>query len=460
MLNRLLEYFNLLNYTYTSETTFGLEDVKQIRKSALLFKVRPIPFKYFLCIYIFGVIFVNVCAKNYVSLLVFKKLLARAKLNLVEKNKIFVVTRLSTVFPLFKFWIKTKNPYLFSLVNFITFIFNMLSPINLQLKNKDLLDLERLVISHLPKTRSASKPDINTFRPNTGIIPLNKGTQKLTKVLPIPNLDRFLTPRVQPSPVQGSLELTTAQNLTDRVKQAPPIQNLQTLAFSSSHFEHAKLEPKTCVTHSPQTTKVVKTIERIDKRGNIPSPRFEQIKLRKFESSSKSNIYSLKIGSYIDTDQHIAPASAKGNGMTGFFKENRKKYPPKAQFFSLAQKAKECHYEDNIGLIKSQAKQSVFKRAKISLPSRIDMKQKTREMTAWPSNKLEMTKEDETKLNILRKKMETFTKFNAMSNMDDRKKLYRELTLEYHPDKSKHEKALCEEIFAFLRNNKKTFLVC
>lgn len=332
----------------------------------------------------------------------------------------------------------------------------MLSPINLHLKNKDQIDLERLVISRLPKNRSSSKSDVNTLRPNTGLIPLHKSTPKI-KVPPIPN---FAIPEVQASPVQGSLELTSAQNLTDRIHPTQPITNRQNLAYSSSHFEHAKLQPKTCVTYTPQTSKVVKTIERIDKQVNIASPRFEYLKLRKFESSSKSNIYSLKIGSYIDMDNHIAPVSAKDTGMTGFFKENRKKYPTKAQFFSLAQKTRDFHPEDNIDLIKREAKQQVFKRAKISLPNRIDAKQKTREMAIWPPNKLEMTKEDEIKLCVLRKKMDTFTKFNAMSNMEDRKKLFRELTLEFHPDKSKHDKAVSEEIFAFLRNNKKTFLLC
>lgn len=74
------------------------------------------------------------------------------------------------------------------------------------------------------------------------------------------------------------------------------------------------------------------------------------------------------------------------------------------------------------------------------------------------SNKSEMTREDELKILAVKKKIHISNTFDKLFEAEQKKSRYKEYLMEYHPDKGKYDKTVCDEITNFLLLNKYTFL--
>ena len=76
--------------------------------------------------------------------------------------------------------------------------------------------------------------------------------------------------------------------------------------------------------------------------------------------------------------------------------------------------------------------------------------------------KVALSKEDEQRVTVLRKKVAINAIFNEESRksvpLEERKQTYKSLLLEFHPDKQKHDKIIAEEILTYLQSQKFTFL--
>ena len=70
----------------------------------------------------------------------------------------------------------------------------------------------------------------------------------------------------------------------------------------------------------------------------------------------------------------------------------------------------------------------------------------------------QLTKEEEIKVGILKKKMKISGMFRGKLSFEERKAVLKSLELDYHPDKAKYEKQTCEDITTFLINNRQLFL--
>ena len=67
--------------------------------------------------------------------------------------------------------------------------------------------------------------------------------------------------------------------------------------------------------------------------------------------------------------------------------------------------------------------------------------------------------EEERQVRLIKKKVEKSNIFNSRVINDDEKKMnFRQLILEFHPDKTRHENQFATGIFYFLQNNKDRFL--
>ena len=77
--------------------------------------------------------------------------------------------------------------------------------------------------------------------------------------------------------------------------------------------------------------------------------------------------------------------------------------------------------------------------------------------------KLILTKEDELKISILKRKIAINSLFgmelkNINSTVEERKQMFKNLLLEFHPDKKKHDKEIAEEMCNYLLINKQLFI--
>lgn len=71
-----------------------------------------------------------------------------------------------------------------------------------------------------------------------------------------------------------------------------------------------------------------------------------------------------------------------------------------------------------------------------------------------------LSQEEEGLIKLLKKKVEISNMFRAEGiSEEERRNLYKQLMLEYHPDKAKYDQRFAVEIFYFLQMNKSTFLI-
>ena len=94
------------------------------------------------------------------------------------------------------------------------------------------------------------------------------------------------------------------------------------------------------------------------------------------------------------------------------------------------------------------------------LTSLLDLKM-TQEI-AKESQRLSISKADAQKLEVLKTKIAINNMFtnelkSKRDSLQERRILYKNLLLEYHPDKKKHSKEISEEIVDYLLNNKYAF---
>lgn len=74
------------------------------------------------------------------------------------------------------------------------------------------------------------------------------------------------------------------------------------------------------------------------------------------------------------------------------------------------------------------------------------------------SNKLDMTKEEEQRILIVKKKIHISNTFEKYTDPEHKKMRLKEFFIEFHPDKRKYDKPVCDEITNFLVLNRPVFL--
>jgi hypothetical protein len=151
---------------------------------------------------------------------------------------------------------------------------------------------------------------------------------------------------------------------------------------------------------------------------------------------------------------------------TEIYLANRKKYLPEIfpQGFNNSPKperAKEALF--NLNRIKEELKvrksrayapaQDVITLQKLKMVQEINRE----------SQNLNLPKETELKISILKRKIAINSMFgmqlkNKASTVEERKQMYKNLLLEFHPDKKKHDKEIAEEICNYLVISKHLFI--
>jgi len=152
-----------------------------------------------------------------------------------------------------------------------------------------------------------------------------------------------------------------------------------------------------------------------------------------------------------------SPNSTKTNSF--LFMENKKKYRIK-KVPALNQTGKEYLYNGASPLqdIRHNVKLQGLKKYRPSPSCKIDLKEMG-EIFLVKKNGQPLTKEEEIQVRLLKKKVE-ISKVFSLKNMDeeDKKAYYRNLLLEFHPDKCKHDTEFSVAIFHFLQSNKERFI--
>jgi len=125
---------------------------------------------------------------------------------------------------------------------------------------------------------------------------------------------------------------------------------------------------------------------------------------------------------------------------------------------SRQQLIKESAIRD-LNQIKERYRIAKHKRIGLKSPSRKTMSLKNiNEVNIAPKDNI-LSEEDELKVKLLKKKINISSLFSSPISTDEEKKaLFKQLLLEYHPDKKKYDKRFSDEIFDFLMNNKASFL--
>lgn len=143
---------------------------------------------------------------------------------------------------------------------------------------------------------------------------------------------------------------------------------------------------------------------------------------------------------------------------------NRKKYMPKLEPISNPSSPSKNVKEEifNLHRIKEELK---IKRRNLKVPTHnmINLQRmKNIQELNKEMQKATISREDEVKIGVLRRKIAINTMFglelNENSTIEERKGIFKNLLLEYHPDKKKHDKEITQEIFNFLQVNKTLFI--
>jgi len=152
-----------------------------------------------------------------------------------------------------------------------------------------------------------------------------------------------------------------------------------------------------------------------------------------------------------------SPNNTKTNSF--LFMENKKKYRI-TKVPALNQVGKEFLNSGNSALeeIKQNVRLQGLKKYRPNPSCKIDLKEMGEIFMVKKSGQ-PLTREEEVQVRLLKKKVE-ISKVFSLKNMDDedRKAYYRNLLLEFHPDKCKHDPEFSVAIFHFLQTNKERFI--
>ena len=234
------------------------------------------------------------------------------------------------------------------------------------------------------------------------------------------------------------------------------LQNLSFLNEQSKNsirvHDNTEMTPSNLLnsTHSKFNRFSSQNLERITKKdrirseagiSNVTSPVFTPIQVKRIE---KWPIFDKQ------------PDSASEKTLTDFFAANKKKYKimRRTGNFNKGANAK----DPDIELIKQSVKITGQRRSKLGLALKDDLKEMG-EINLTKKSGQPLTVEDERQVKLLRKKVEISNVFNSRALREEEKKMsYRQLILEFHPDKTRHESQFAMAIFHFLQSNKERFL--
>jgi len=330
----------------------------------------------------------------------------------------------------------------------------MLSPFKLQIKDQDAITLERLAINGFRSLKVKAQPRSQYLKLPTKNFNNEHNKTALHSNSKIPF---SLSPHLKISPLKPPSVSSNLEQESFRTDIKPK---------SSKHFFFSPSEVNQFIPNqggifgSPTLVKTLPCLEKIDEK--VLSHRY--ILSDQFLKIEPERDYILSATPCKMTTYSFRPISTSHSALRGsdgkeLFLNNKKKYNVKSPE-NWFHKTNGFRAKDDINFIKSQAKFQIFRKGKmpvkvfpvehLNLIGETDLLQKNRKN--W-------TKEDEFKVVVLKKKMEIYGKFRHIINLEDRKNLYKQLILEYHPDKSRHKKDISEEIFTYLQSNKIKFLL-
>ncbi len=327
---------------------------------------------------------------------------------------------------------------------------------SLNLKGRDSVSMEQLAIQSIQKQSITPKLAPQSPR-QTSISPLLsvRSPIKKSSVFYSVNAERVISPQsVTSKPLNPSLLLSNpgSQNNSPR----------KTIIHHSHPFFNVESEPTIRTQTRFKTTlgvlKPTKTPSRADVQRSathimLSSHRTPQ---NEFDLKGYATVSSLDTSPmFWRGESAVQSPNVRDAESRGIFMINKKKYKIKAPETALFSKTSGFQERKEINFIKEQAKLQVY-RKRLSSPNQkmlgigeADILQKKRG---------EWTKEDEAKVDVLRRKVEIFNKFQPSLTLDERKNLYKQMILKYHPDKTKHKKEFAEEIFNYLQLNKAKFI--
>ena len=260
-----------------------------------------------------------------------------------------------------------------------------------------------------------------------------------------------------PKPTFEDAPLTTSR--LDRVLSTK--QSVQTIksvqSDSNLRKEFFKLERI-----SLADTEVLKA-ENHKSTTNLPRISFEKIDFTPTQSPSKKK-HADELGKTPNSMGRKFDSSA-----VKIYLLNKQKYMPKNSSFGYPSSPKKTanHDDDSFNLNRLKEELKVRVKRQNTKASTADMitKQKIKAMQELQAEmqKPVVSKDYETRIAILKKKIAINTmlsvEFKADNlSVEEKKTIYKNLLLEYHPDKRKYEKEVSEEILNYLLMNKNLFI--
>jgi len=328
---------------------------------------------------------------------------------------------------------------------------------SLNLKGRDSVSMEKLAIQSIQKQSLTPKlapvsPRQSSISPLLSLRSSNKKSSLFFNF----NAERVISPQsatVQPPNPSLLLSHPGSQNNSPR----------KTIIHHSHPFFNVESEPALRTQTKMKTTMSgLKSIKTPSRAENIRSATHVMLSSHRtpqteFDLRGYATVSSLDTSpTFWRGESTIQSPMIRDTESRGIFMINKKKYKIKAPETALFSKTSGFQERKEINFIKEQAKLQVYRKNRVISPGRkmngigeADILQKKRG---------EWTKEDEAKVDVLRRKVEIFNKFQPSLTLDERKNLYKQMILQYHPDKTKHKKEFAEEIFNYLQTNKSKFI--
>lgn len=212
------------------------------------------------------------------------------------------------------------------------------------------------------------------------------------------------------------------------------------------------------------STQNFKVSFRINKSGTVPS---EEDGRSPRDRSLKSDSKLISLATHLSQAKraelwpHLQPLSCKPTSVdiSGTFTETAKKYKLKSIKRVGVSKSVALSQLSQIEEIKQYFKMPILKNLKTSSAKPHNELKEMEEINIVKKPGQSLSEEEEMKVKILKKKVEISNVFKSQYISDEEKKEhYKQLMLEFHPDKTKHHGKFAVEIFYFLQSNKNRLL--
>jgi len=331
----------------------------------------------------------------------------------------------------------------------------MRSSFTLSLKGHDSVSIEKLAIIAVQKQNISPKPGPNSPR-GSSISPFlsHRNSSKKSTLFYNVNAERVVSP--QSAAFQGRKPSILLSNSGSQ-------NNSPRKTFVPSSHPFFNVDPETPIRTPRRFRTTLSTLKPMKSPSQVENFRAtNQIALNSqrspqsdFDLKGYATVSSLDTSPmFWRTESVLSPRDPESRGI---FMINKKKYKIKSPETALFSKTN--GFQDkkmDINFIKEQAKLQVYRKSRMISPDK--RMNGIGESDVLQKNRKDWTKEDEVKVDILKRKVEIFNKFQPSLTLDERKSLYKQMIFKYHPDKTQYKKEFAEEIFNYLQTNKSKFI--